>query len=38
MFLVCANSDSEKRENINSERAKSEKVCNLRNSFTYDMV
>ncbi len=38
MFLVHTNSDSAKRENTNSERAKREKVCHLRDSFTYDMV
>ena len=35
--MVHTNSDSEKRENTNSERAKREKVCHLRDSFTYDI-
>ena len=34
--MVHTNSDSEKREYTNSERAKREKVCHRRDSFTYD--
>ncbi len=38
MFLVHNNSDSEKREYTNSERAKREKVCHLCDSLTCDLV
>ncbi len=37
-MLVHTNSDSEKREYINSERAKREKTCHLHDLFTHDIM